>query len=277
MNTCLSCKNKTSNERCKSKSINGLTMCGHHIKSKTPRLWHIVNNLDAKATLLSRMWRGHSVRIRLKHAGPGVLKRSICHNEEELVSAEPKSSQHPFEYFAFEEGGKVWWFDVKSILSCLSSSLTPTNPYTRQPLSIETRRRLRTVYVYRMRHNLPVLFSVPKRTFYEIIDLYWLRTCQVLHENGFEDVNPSLFSRFTKSEYQVFLSYIVRDMIAIANDHPPCLLRYVTLLRRMRDRISTVDYEHVQMCVASNITAILHDLANPYHFCFIVMSALHRL
>ena len=279
MNTCFSCKNKTSTERCSSKSIKGLTLCGRHVKTKSPRLWNVVNNLDAKATLISRMWRGHAIRIRLRNAGPGVLKRSLCHNDEELVSMESKRTHPPFDFFSFVEGDKVWWFDIRSILGCLNSSLTPTNPYTRQPLSIDTRRRLRAAFTYRLRRQLPTLYSPVQRSFQDIVDLYWLRACQVLHENGFEDVDPRTFLRMTKSQCLVFINFICNDLEALAAEHPKSSprYRYTAIMKRERDAIPATSYRTVQMQVSGLVATFLHDMVDPYPFCFIVMSALYRL
>jgi hypothetical protein len=279
MNTCFSCKNKTSNDRCTSKSIQGLTLCGRHVKSKSPRLWHIVNNLDAKITLISRMWRGHAVRIRLRNAGPGVLKRSLCHNDEELVSMDSKLTHPPFDFFSFVEGDKIWWFDIRSILSCLNASTNPTNPYTRQPLTIDTRRRLRNVFTYRLRNKLPTLCSPAQRSFQDIVELYWLRACQVLHENGFEDVNPNLFLRMTKTQCLVFTNFLVNDLLSLAIEHPASSTRYryAAIMKRERDIIPATSYRTIQMQVSGLVASFLHDMVDPYPFCFVVMSALHRL
>ena len=225
------------------------------------------------------MWRGHAVRIRLRTAGPGVLKRNTCHNDEELVSMESKRTHHPFEFFSFVEGDKVWWFDIRSILGCLNSSLNPVNPYTRQPLSIETRRRLRTVFTYRLRHHLPTLYSSVQRSFEEVVDLYLLRVCQVLHENGFEDVHPRIFSRMTKSQSIVFTNFICNDLEALAAEHPKSSkrYRYIAILKRERDSITATNHRTVQLLIAALIATFLHDMVDPYPYCFIVMSALHRL
>jgi hypothetical protein len=84
-----------------------MILCGKHAKVKNLRLWKDVNNLDDKAVIIQKVWRGHSVRDWLRIAGPGVLNRSVCHNDEELVTMDEKKSVNPFDYFAFEEGGKV--------------------------------------------------------------------------------------------------------------------------------------------------------------------------
>jgi hypothetical protein len=279
MNTCMSCKNKTSNERCTSPRIKGLILCGRHVKSKSPRLWNVVNNLDVKVTLISKMWRGYYIRSRLQRAGPGVLKRSLCHNEEELVTMEPKDKYDPFEFFSFQEGDKIWWFDVCSILSCLNSSLVPINPYTRQPLSLETRHRLRAVYKHRLRNHMRTCHSVNRLTQEEIVEKNWMRVCQVLHENGFEDVNPPIFSRMTSTDIFIFLGYLVVDIRILAEEHPKSSRRhlYYAILKRERDVFHVSSYRTGQQHISRLIANLMHDMVDVYPFCFLVMSALYRL
>ena len=146
MNTCLACKNKTSTDRCNLTSIKGLAFCGIHARSKVPRIWSVVNDIDKHVTLISKVWRGYRIRRLLKLAGIGVLKRSLCHNDEELVLLEDRNSVSPLDYFSFQEGDKVWWFDIRSMIGCLNATFVPTNPYTRQPLTVDTRYRLRMLY-----------------------------------------------------------------------------------------------------------------------------------
>lgn len=279
MNSCMSCKSKTSNERCKSARIKGITLCGRHVKSKEPRLWHIVNNIDPKVTLISKVWRGYAVRIRLRRAGPGVLKRSLCHNEEELVTMESKEKYDPFDFFSFQEGDKIWWFDVRSILSCLHSSILPTNPYTRQALTLETRTRLRQVYKYRLHNRLRTCHSPQKCTVEDIVTKNWLRTCQVLNENGFEDAVPIMFARLSRTDLLVLLGYLVVDMRILAEEHPKSSKRhlYYSILKRELDVSFATSHRTAQLQVSSLIVNLMHDMADAYPFCFLVMSALFRL
>ena len=129
-------------------------MCGKHAKAKNPRVWAEICRLDKNAVLIQKIWRGYSVRWWLELAGPGVLKRSLCHNEEELVTLDEKTSTHPFDYFGFEENGNVYWFDVRSIAENSNMNIEPLNPYTREPLSMNTRKRLRHLCLRRYRKQL---------------------------------------------------------------------------------------------------------------------------
>lgn len=275
----MSCKSNTSNERCPNIRIKGLTLCGRHVKSKSVRLWNIVNNLDSKVTLISKAWRGYAVRIRLRRAGPGVLKRSLCHNDEELVTMDSKDKYSPFDFFSFEEGDKVWWFDVRSIIACLNSSVTPVNPYTRQPLSLETRQRLRTVYNHRIFNRLNTSHGSQQQTIEEIVDSNWLKICQILHENGFEDTEPRMFSRLSKSDLLVVMGFLVVDMHILAEEHPKSSrrYRYHAMLKLKRDVSFATPHRTVQLQVSNLIMHIMNDMVDVYPFCFLVMSALYRL
>ena len=277
MNTCLACKNKNSSDRCSSQCIPGLAFCGRHVRSKTPRLWSVVNMVDTKALLIQRVWRGYFIRHRLSLAGPGVLSRSVCHNQEELVSMEEAKEIHPLCYFSFEEDGKVWWFDVRSIIGCLNSTLNPLNPYTRQPLSMDTRQRLRTLYKYRIRNRLRTTHNTMTKQIDELTGFQWLRLSQILVENGFEDSRPAMFNRLNPNQLYIVLSYIKTDMYALAREHPKTSFRYQYARTLSRECSNFFSFAHPQLQFASVMVNILHHSVEPYPFCFIIMSALFRL
>jgi hypothetical protein len=215
----------------------------------------------------------------LTRAGPGVLKRSLCHNEEELVTMDSKDKYNPFDFFSFQEGDKVWWFDVRSIIACLNSSIIPLNPYTRQPLSLETRQRLRTVYNHRIFNRLRISHSPQTHTLEEIVDSNWLKICQVLQENGFEDADPRMFARLSKSDLLIILGFLVVDMRILAEDHPKSSRRhrYYAILKRERDLSFAKSYQTVQLQVSNLIVHIMNDMIEVYPFCFLVVSAIYRL
>jgi hypothetical protein len=278
MSLCVSCKNQTSTERCPNRAITGLTFCGKHVRAPHKRIWHVVNNLDTKANLIQKIWRGYTVRFRLKIAGPGVLKRSLGHNDEDVVTFESKEKQDPFEYFAFEEDGKVWWFDILSIMGCLNANLHPTNPYTRQPLSQDTRRRLRAVYKYRIHNRLPTIHQpIARRNTEELIEHQWMKVVQIIHENGFEDIHPNNFMALGKTQLFVLLNYLVNDMTALATEHPISSRRYrwLAAIKRERDNFNINPYGRMQ--VPALILSLLNSMGDEFHFCFILMSALYRL
>lgn len=278
MSSCISCKSKTSSERCPNRSIIGLSFCGKHVRSPTKRIWHVENKVDCSATIIQKCWRGYTVRYRLRLAGTGVLRRSLCHNDEDVVTFESKDKQHPFDYFSFEEDGKVWWFDILSIIGCLNSNLIPTNPYTRQALNMDTRNRLRQIYKYRLHNRLPIAHSpASKKSYNELIETQWMKITQILHENGFDDANPNHFLSLDNRNMFILLDYIYRDMTALAMEHPSSSKRYrwASAIKRERDIFHMNQYANLQ--TSTLILSLLNAMNEPYPFCFILMSALFRV
>jgi hypothetical protein len=282
MISCSSCKNKTSNERCTNKPLKGLIVCGKHAKVKNPRIWLYVNELDTKAILIQKIWRGYSIREWLKLAGPGVLDRSVCHNDEEIFSMDDKKSVGPLNYFSFEENGKVYWFDVRSIAENCMSQIQPTNPYTREPLEINTRQRLRKLCIKRRRHKLENIHDITsKRSINEIIQNKWIYACQVIEENGFFGISPLYFTSLNRTQLFVFNSILKQDLIAWAAEHTnkeSRRYRYVFWLKRLIDEYAKeTDELRLSYLTASVIVTIFNDCNDNYSVCFIVMSTLHRL
>ena len=272
MNTCISCKNKTSDERCRSYAIKGLAFCGRHAKAKVKRIWHTVNNVDPKVVKIQSVWRGYNLRLRLNKLGVGVLKRSLCHNEEELVTMDPISKIHPFVYFSFEEDGKVWAFEFNNICKIFMSSVLPLNPYTRTPLSYDTRRRLRW-YARFMTRRKDELYSVrvskADTTVYRLNQL-----CQILAENGFHDFRP---------EYLEILTYeqasVMRSLIWSMLKNRPKNSRWYRYVMLFNNRNYMANY-HPLTRLISMIMCVLTDIWNPsdeYEFCYLIIAAYYQL
>jgi hypothetical protein len=121
------------------------------------------------------VWRGYHVRKQWELHGPGVLDRRRCHNETEMATGEEAHEIPPESYFAFEEGGRVYWFHQASLRAWTADKLHPLNPYTRTPLTRETRQRLRML--------------VPEDKVNSLNDV----ACR-LQETGFATVSPSWFT-----------------------------------------------------------------------------------
>lgn len=279
---CASCKNKTSTDQCSSKPLKGMILCGKHAKVKNLRLWKDVNSLDDKAVIIQKIWRGYSVRHWLKIAGPGVLNRSVCHNDEELVSMDEKTSVSPLDYFSFEEGGKVYWFDIRSLSENCMLKVEPLNPYTREPLTIDTRRRMRQLCIKRHRKNLNNMHDVSnKRSVDEIILSTWTHVCQIIIENGFFDMSPLYFTSLNSTRLFIFNTIIQKDLVAWAAEHTSKLSRrhrYVFWMKRLLGEFATgVDTTRLVYLTGRVLVTILNDCSDNYGICFIIMSALHRL
>jgi hypothetical protein len=209
-----------------------------------------------------------------------VLNRSICHNDEELVTLDDKHSVHPFSYFAFEEAGKVYWFDIRSIAEhCLKNT---TNPYTRQPISLETRKRMRQISTLRWRRKLPILHDDEKQESVEDgILKNWRCIGQIIEENGFFDVNIETFSTLNRSQLYVFLLMISNDLKAWAAEHKSRYSvrhKYSVWAWKILKLFSPSSHPlKIQFITSRVLLNILNDCAAPYNVCFIIMSSLYRL
>jgi len=280
--SCVSCRNSKSVERCTNKAAKGLVLCGKHARVRNPRLWKDVNNLDDRAILIQKVWRGHSIRSWLKLAGPGVLNRTKCHNEEEIVTMDDKKSVNPFDYFAFEERDKVYWFDVRSISENCMAKVDPSNPYTREPLTIDTRQRLRKLCIRRHQKKLEnVHDTTTPRNVNEIILTTWVYVCQVIEENGFFGMSPLYFTSLNRTQLFIFNSILQQDLIAWAAEHKDKLsrrYRYVFWIKRLlNEHASGTETLRLSYLTGRVIVTILNDCSNHYSICFMIMSSLHRI
>jgi hypothetical protein len=266
---CASCRNTISSDRCKSEALPSLQFCGKHIRMKTKRLWVDVNNVYPKACLIQKIWRGFSVRNWIKQAGVGCMKRSLCHNDEELVTLESKETIHPFDFFSFEECGKIWCFNSANLASITFSKYKPTNPYTRQLLTIDTRRRLRRV----IQRNNSYRVSIHDASG------CWRNISQILEENGFEEVNPIFFESMNKTQFVVFLQLLKSDLDGISAETPKNIRKqkYVILVKHFLKKYTPFTDQAVASRKVASLLHILLENSNPYPLCFAIMSALTRL
>ena len=271
METCISCKTKSSTDRCSKKAIKGLSFCGTHARAKVKRVWYTINNLDEKVSKIQKVWKGYHIRFLLKQLGVGVFKRSLVHNTDEPITLDPISSIHPFQYFSFEENGKTWAFSIDSISRIFLQDITPVNPCTRQPLSFETRRRLRWYLRYLTRKGDPILSGGVSANNKHIFQLNQLT--QILHENGFTDFRPEYFALLNSTQSLLIRSMIATDIQALSN---PRRQRYIGLLR---SRTFMNNYKPNYTLFAILITILSHMWvpSEEYEFCFLIMSALFRL
>lgn len=280
MPACAACKNKQTTERCNRPALNGLLLCGVHSRSKAPKLWTHVHGIDSKLIQVQKLWRGYFVRKQLQLAGPGVLKRSLCNNSDELITLDSIQTVSPFDYFGFEEGGKVYGFDIRTIIDALHR--TTTNPFTRQPLSIESRKRIREIYGYRLRKRLENYYEHNiLKTPDALLQNRWTQVCQIMEENGFFNIHPNLFIGLNKTQLYIFLNMIHDDMTVWASEHNPILskrFRYLVWVKNAIKKFNRVnELTYYSFNVASVLCVILYDCVDPYNLCFIIMSALYRL
>lgn len=279
---CVSCKNKNSKDRCPNSALAGIRFCGVHSKIKNPRLWIDVNNVNSKIVLISKIWRGYITRKSLELAGPGVLKRSVCNNADEIMSFEPITKVDPLDYFGFEENGKVYGFHICSILDILNRANNPQNPYTRQPLDIQIRKRIREVYGYRIRSKLPTHHEDSGLIGIEnILTNRWLQLSQIIEENGFYNLNSNLFLGLNKSQLYIFLNMILNDTKTWAAEHvgkkSSRFIFCFWIKSVLNKHSSSQSVQEYSFYVSTILLTILYNTVDPYAFSFIIMSALYRL
>lgn len=207
--SCLSVKNKTSTERCTARALRNCMYCKRHMKMRTPIPW-VTPSIGECIIKFQALWRGFQARVPLKLAGKGVLKRSLCHNEEEIVTLE--TNIHPYDFFSIEEDGKLWWFDQRTLYQWSLSSMDIINPYTRTQLKPSDTKRLRAIIRWRKRNKLslyhedpPVLGMLERR------DLRWMRVAQVLREDG-HSIHYEHFNTLSYSQFIVFVNSILEDI-----------------------------------------------------------------
>jgi hypothetical protein len=280
---CNSCKNKSSTERCSSKALKNLQFCGKHARSKKPKLWTDTADLKLKALLIQKIWKGWNVRRILKLSGPGVLKRSVCHNDDELYTCEEKDRIHPGNYFAFEESGKVYWFDIRTIHQWCTENLKPTNPYTKEPITKESLQRLRECSLRRTTVLLPLYHNPLYSTNLEkALTCRWNTICQILTESLYEEIVPSDFFMLNRHRLWEFTFHLRASVLSWAKQHTGANSRrdgYYSMIMACWRR-QTLEYNtesNILYYIGGTLLKILNDCKEPHEFCFQILSARHRL
>jgi len=279
---CYSSRTKLSSERCYLKPLYGSIYCKKHSSQINPRNWFYENNRIDKIIKIQKIWRGYYIRYWLKLAGPGVLNRKICSNDEELITLDDRNSVNPLWYFSFEENKNIWWFDIRSIWETTLTNNIPLNPYNRIPLNIETRIRLRKLAYLHLRkshslhHDENVVFTSQQKSL-----RYWRQIVQVLEENGFYELDPLLFNSMNSTQYFIFLSMLCDDMKVWCNEHSSHESRrnrYIVWTKVVFSQIE--NYKNVidtSLLISKLLTTILNDCSQNYPMCFMIMSSFYRL
>lgn len=220
------------------------------------------------------MIRGWLVRKRIALAGPGAMRRTNLANDEDLITCADAGRVSPLNYFAFEENGKTWWFEFGSLWRWVVRSTEPVNPYTKVPLSSETRRRIREVWASRRRRGESIPdepSSVHDRLLYR-----WNVLCQLFADHGFVGIHPEMFLHFTKLEYLSLFVLFSRDVEVVIPTSDPFRDRILGLCRR-RTMVSTA--LEGPLFVLQSVGLLLHILTllpDPYPVVFCLVSALYR-
>ena len=258
MSICFSFKNKTSSERCSSKSLNGLLFCKRHSKYIFPRNWFMEEKRLSNIIKIQKVWRGYYIRYWLKLAGPGVLNRKVCSNDEELYTLDDRNSVDPLWYFSFKEDNNVWWFDIRTIWESTLLKNIPENPFNRKKLTIETRTRLRKLAhlhsrrLHFLHHDKNIVFTEEERNIRN-----WIQVSQILDENGFYEISPMLLNSSKESRRNKYIMWISCATIQIYKN--------------------VFNEKYVSFLVARLLLTILNDCQQNYPICFMIMTSFYRL
>lgn len=278
---CVSVRKKGSLDQCSASAIRGLNVCGRHARTKPENLvlWSTANKSKSQLVVkLQALVRGWLLRRRLKLGGPGVLSRKNLANGEDLETFDSADKVDPFDYFAFEENGKIWWFRFPTIWKWYACTIKPTNPYTKVPLSSDTGKRLRSFWSYVIRRT-DVEPPAERRVLVERIQDRWNILCHMFEENGFGDFNPGMFYRMSPRDYVTFFR-LVRDDLPIVFPEKSktrrichhCCSRLIRQGERSYGLVATYTLQ-----ATYGLLRMSMEPKDPYVLCFTFLSALYRL
>jgi hypothetical protein len=282
MTLCSACKSLTSMDRCTYTAMTGTIFCKRHIKVKIPRVWSVVNNIDPKVILIQKIWRGYHIRHLLRLAGPGVLNRTNCSNKEELFTFDEAKTVSPFDYFAFEENKQIYWFDIRSILQCLDGANELKNPYTRQDIQSDVKKRLHKLHVYRLHRKLPTFHTDgPFRQLDEIVINRFRHISHILQANDFFGISPETFMSLGPINVDFYVVSLLQGFTEWALEHAgkreSRRHKYLIYIHDLPIKFQHCTYKQYMYVLSNILLFILNDCSEPFHPCFIIMSGLHRM
>jgi hypothetical protein len=272
MPSCASVRKRGSLDQCPLKALNGHTLCGVHARTKSVTLWAVVNQGKVGAATRLQAWiRGVLLRRRLRLGGPGVLRRTGLSNDEDLVTCESSDRQYPLDYFAFEENGKIWWFDFGTLWKWAQRSTEPANPYTKVPLSVETRTRLRKVWSYRRRHR--ELTPLDPRDVEERLTVRWTIISQAVSDCGFGSLPVQPFLQLGTHDYVRMFRFLRDDVAATL----PGNVHAGALIHRCLMTAWSMSPDQIALQCSYALMAMLCHTETPFPLAFCILSALYRL
>lgn len=271
MKRCAAARTQTSIHPCESLALRGHVFCSRHARMKSPVIWSSTpRSRTAPLIRAQALIRGWLIRTRIALAGPGAMKRTNLANDEDLMTCTEASRVSPLDYVSFEENGKIWWFEFGSLWSWSIRSTEPENPYTKVPLSSDTRRRLREIWASKRRRGEPV----PDESMDPQTRLLhrWNVMCQLFADNGFININPAMRLRFTSAEYGTLISLFAQDVEVVLPSWHPFRSRILALCARRFPFESSI----VALQVVATLLHILMLVRDPYPIVFCVVSSLFR-
>lgn len=274
MNRCAAVRRRGSTEPCRANALRGHTLCGRHARMRSPVLWTAANESRSPPIVrIQACVRGWLIRRRLSYAGVGVLRRKDLANDEDIITCADKEKVHPMDFFSFEENGKIWWFEFGSLWTWCMRNMEPTNPYTKVSLSVDTRKRLRTIWGYKKRHreDMPAESTDPEERRQHRANIL----VQHFQDYGFVDIHPSFILRCDRSDFMAFFMLLQRDIETVIPASDPFRNRIAVLCGSRTAPTYTSHSLYLLHC----LTALMYIITlyrDPYVITFSILSALYR-
>jgi len=120
-------------------------------------------NQTTATNTIQRIFRGHMVRYSYKLRGPAFHNRQLCVNETEFYTLDPISEIPDESFFSFVDSRNyVYGFDICSIISLITKSEKPINPYNREAFPYDA-----TVALHKLYNITKILFPNIWYVYYE--------------------------------------------------------------------------------------------------------------
>jgi hypothetical protein len=196
----------------------------------------------------------------------GSLKQKEYSNTEDLFTFDEATILDKFE---FCENGKNWWFDVRTIYDWTYRSHHPTNPYTKELLTVETRKRLREIISLRKIRNLDTSHSTELNTENKFMIIY-----QIIEENGM-DVDIAGLIDLNILQITTILNYLEFEISIWKNrTRSDISLRYYTLIDLYRTRQFIIPFENQKRLLANCILYMFRYIKSQNNICRMVVNAI---
>lgn len=236
-------------------------------------LWTSANaSKETSVCKIQALVRGWLLRKRLELGGPGVLSRKNLANEEELMTGD--ENIHPFDYFAYEEDGRIWWFSFNTIWRWCAQKESPDNPYTRSRIPTDVRKRIHASWAYRQRHRLPL--PEESNIFGERLRTRWTILSHIFEDYGYGDIPVNMFMRLTASEFSYMFTLLHADIRATVSDKEPWKQTAIRFCNRAIMTARSLSTPHYIMQSVYTLMLIMMKPKDPHAVAFMVLSAIHR-
>lgn len=211
------------------------------------------------------------MRKYLSLLGPGVLNRTNCMNDEDLLTCEEKDKQNPLDYFAFEQNGKIWWFDFNTIWAWLCKNNEFVNPYNKMDVPTEAVSRLFAVYEYRRRHRMS--YPEEPNTREERIQMRLRLLCNVFKTQGFVDSHVNMFNGIQRSNYIVMFRMLCTDIDHATIENKQKLK---AICQHALHRMLSMPHQNAISYALHVLLHIILEQRNQYPITFMILSAMFR-